>query len=128
MPKTTIYELPPDPNTPQRRRVEVGWQRDGSVQVGVTSLQPPPVPGSVTLGGPTSTTFASGGYLPPAMTTTVNTTLQPEPVLTPEQWAAIAGADDTHWDGWFADLDRQQVNHLIRTLREARDKAFGRDE
>jgi hypothetical protein len=32
------------------------------------------------------------------------------------------------WDGWFIDLDRYQINQLIRFLREARDKAFGRDE
>jgi hypothetical protein len=32
------------------------------------------------------------------------------------------------WDGEFVDLDRRQINELIRALREARDKAFGRDE
>ncbi len=32
------------------------------------------------------------------------------------------------WAGQFVDLDRDQINHLIRTLREARDRAFGRDE
>lgn len=30
--------------------------------------------------------------------------------------------------GWFCDLDRAGINHLIRILRTARDKAFGRDE
>lgn len=32
------------------------------------------------------------------------------------------------FDGWHADLDRAGVNRLIRTLRRARDQAFGRDE
>lgn len=30
--------------------------------------------------------------------------------------------------GWFADLDRGQINYMIRLLRRARDQAFGRDE
>lgn len=29
--------------------------------------------------------------------------------------------------GWFAHLDREGVNRLIRTLRRARDQAFGAD-
>jgi hypothetical protein len=32
------------------------------------------------------------------------------------------------WQGDFADLDRTQLNHLIRQLRTARDQAFGKDE
>lgn len=31
-------------------------------------------------------------------------------------------------DGTWSDLDRAGVNNLIRALREARDKAYGRDE
>jgi hypothetical protein len=30
--------------------------------------------------------------------------------------------------GYHADLDRARINELIRTLRKARDQAFGRDE
>jgi hypothetical protein len=30
-------------------------------------------------------------------------------------------------DGLFADLDRDQINKLIRTLRRARDAAYGAD-
>lgn len=30
--------------------------------------------------------------------------------------------------GWYTHLDRYDTNRLIRTLRTARDKAFGRDE
>jgi hypothetical protein len=32
------------------------------------------------------------------------------------------------WDGPFVDLTRDQINHLIKQLRVARDQAFGRDE
>jgi hypothetical protein len=30
--------------------------------------------------------------------------------------------------GWFVQLDRAGINHLIRSLRKARDQSFGRDE
>lgn len=30
-------------------------------------------------------------------------------------------------NGWFATLNRENINHLIRTLRKARDQAFGAD-
>jgi hypothetical protein len=32
------------------------------------------------------------------------------------------------WQGEFLQLERDQVNHLIRQLRIARDQAYGRDE
>lgn len=32
------------------------------------------------------------------------------------------------WQGQFMDLDRSQINQLIRHLRECRDKSYGRDE
>lgn len=31
-------------------------------------------------------------------------------------------------DGFYVDLDRREINELIRHLRRARDRAFGRDE
>lgn len=31
-------------------------------------------------------------------------------------------------NGWFVQLDRTGINDLIRGLRQARDKAYGRDE
>jgi hypothetical protein len=30
-------------------------------------------------------------------------------------------------NGWFAQMDRQSINRLIRVLRNARDSAFGKD-
>lgn len=36
---------------------------------------------------------------------------------------------ETHvTDGYHVDIDRTQINALIRNLRRARDQAFGRDE
>ncbi len=35
---------------------------------------------------------------------------------------------DSVWDGQWVDLDRRGINNLIRVLREARDKAYGRDQ
>jgi hypothetical protein len=32
------------------------------------------------------------------------------------------------WRGDFIPLERDQVNHLIRQLRAARDQAYGKDE
>lgn len=30
--------------------------------------------------------------------------------------------------GWYVDLERREINQLIRVLRRSRDQAFGRDE
>ncbi len=36
--------------------------------------------------------------------------------------------DQPNWQGPWIGLDRHQINELIRTLRQARDSAYGRDE
>lgn len=41
---------------------------------------------------------------------------------------AAPDPDGWTWDGQHTDLDRHGLNKLIRALREARDKAYGRDE
>lgn len=42
------------------------------------------------------------------------------------------GTRDTYEDfpftGWYASLNRRELNSLIRVLRRARDAAFGKDE
>lgn len=51
--------------------------------------------------------------------------------LTPEQIdQVVAILTEPHSGalGWFTHLDRYDTNRLIRTLRRARDVAFGRDE
>lgn len=92
MPKMSIYQAASGPGGVQQLRTEVGWNREGTVQVGTTKL----VDGA----DPTSE------YLP----------------------AADGQPPRPAWEGWNMDLDRGQINQLIRVLREARDKAFGRDE
>lgn len=45
--------------------------------------------------------------------------------------AGATGEAASAWDelgGAWHDLDRSGINNLIRALREARDKAYGRDE
>lgn len=83
----------------QDRRVEIGWWPNGGVQVGTTHRQP------------------------------VKLTSAPsEAVMTATGARATPDADGWTWDGQFTDLDRHGINQLIRALREARDKAYGRDE
>lgn len=41
----------------------------------------------------------------------------------------VGGDNRPEWRGnSYVDLDRHGINQLIRALREARDKAYGRDE
>lgn len=41
----------------------------------------------------------------------------------------VDGPNEPEWKSdTYVDLDRQGINNLIRALREARDKAYGRDE
>jgi hypothetical protein len=51
------------------------------------------------------------------------------------QVASVGRATVTHdaleipeGDGWYVTLDRRGINELIRNLRRARDRAYGRDE
>lgn len=50
----------------------------------------------------------------------------------PFRWSQVDGAtieDTDHvFDGWYMQLDRRQINQLIRHLRRARDNALGKDE
>jgi hypothetical protein len=41
----------------------------------------------------------------------------------------VGDSPETHFtDGMYVDLDRNEINRLIRNLRRARDQAFGKDE
>lgn len=83
------------------RRVEVGWHPNGSVQIGTTLRNP------VKLDSAGTATTASASTKP---------------------YADVSADGGWRWEGQFADLDRHGINNLIRALREARDKAYGRDE
>jgi hypothetical protein len=68
-----------------------------------------------------------------------NTTVADAPVRVEVGWRSgsdvqiatttrTAEGDEPAWDGQWIDLDRNGCNQLIRALREARDRAYGRDE
>ena len=52
----------------------------------------------------------------------------------PRDWwerfiASYEGSPEAHhFAAWTAVLDRREINHMIRTLRRARDAAYGNDE
>lgn len=49
--------------------------------------------------------------------------------MLPGQQVHVVDSPPSPFDGWYATLgSRAEVNRLIRTLRTARDQAFGRDE
>ncbi len=98
MPKINVYAFRDD-----SRRVEVGWQPNGGVQVGSVLRNPVKVdaPEGVTVSSSVGASQVRGGTV---------------------------DGDGWTWEGQFTDLDRHGINQLIRALREARDKAYGRDE
>ena len=102
MPKERIQSR----NTPTLD-VTVGWSRDGGVQVATVAAD-----ADRRLRGWAETPTAQ-----PVGITVSGADLVSQP-----------GTSFTRFDGWHVDLDRDQVNTLIRVLRRARDQAFGRDE
>jgi hypothetical protein len=103
VPKEAVYS-----HSDQRTKVEVGWARDRFVQVGsLRQAEPAGVVAYTSSDFPVMNTVGAavvvtGGIVPP----------EPEP----------------EWAGQFVDLDRHGLNQLIRSLRRARDQAYGRDE
>ncbi len=77
------------------------------------------------------TLYDTGGWLPPGITTVLNATNRPEPVLTGQQWDTVTGGrDDDDYDGARgiralhlhevnADLSEaiDKVNHTVRVLQ-----------
>lgn len=97
MPKENVNS-----STSTDRRVEVCWHadpaNDGSGHVQVASVHHP-------------------GQSPANLAYTT----MPATVTT-----SSAAYPDTE-SGWYVDLDREQINRLIRVLRRARDAAYGAD-
>lgn len=123
MPKFSIYEGADHPGGEQRVRCEIGWAKGYDVQIAVTEL----AEGLESAGDETSfddspartTITVSGGVV----TQGTATHASPASVL------AVAGTpSEFAWRGRHMRLSRQQINTLIRTLRDARDAAYGRDE
>jgi hypothetical protein len=107
MPKHNIYPLagrflavPPAEGEPlpPSGRLELHWQRDTYVQLA-------------------STRWAGD----PAKIDTTQEFLPPESDTGSEPMRPA-------WEGFFVDLDRGGINHLIKQLRAARDQAYGKDE
>lgn len=103
MPKEVVYGqgLPygtPEKPGPARSIVEVGWHPGSHVQVATRCVR------------------ADDGMVYEA---------QPGEPGADED---LAGQSIPRTHGFYVDLDRQGINLLIRNLRLARDKAFGRDE
>ncbi len=103
MPKEVIYD------ECSLYDVHVGWSKDGGyLQVGIETQD--------------------GNSIAKHLYDTM-----PEPGTAQGGWGE--GKDETHvnqglagFTGLWGSLDRAGVNRLIRTLRKARDEAFGRDE
>lgn len=125
MPKFSIYEGAGNPNDDQRVRCEIGWTKGYDVQIGVTEL----AEGLEAAGGPsevfddsptnTTITVSDGAVTHGTATHGSATPVKPGP---------LAGPAEPAWQGRRMHLSRSQINTLIRTLREARDAAYGRDE
>jgi hypothetical protein len=107
MAKHYIYPAPNPDGSNADRRIELHWQRDGSVQLASTRFAGQ---GQVDT---TITYLTQGGEHIPAQVPGANT---------------HSGDTPLAWPGEYVDLNRDQVNHLIKQLRIARDQAFGRDE
>ncbi len=98
MPKINMYPHPNPDGTDATRRIELGWTPRG-------------MGGGVQLGVT---------QLDPHAGDNRNREFMPG--------ADAAAPYEPVWKGQFVDLDRDQINDLIRHLRECRDKSFGRDE
>lgn len=107
MPKHNIYPkaghllaVPPAEGEPlpPAGRLELHWQRDQYVQLASTRW----------VGDPAK----------------IDTTLE----FLPREGAASTEPARRAWEGFFVDLDRGGINHLIKQLRMARDQAYGKDE
>lgn len=110
MPKEIIHSSIAESNSEPVRTV-VGWSREpGHVEIAVQFPHPLPRPNTRTI---------------PEM-------LRAE--LTDPKWSGDSNYAYTlnqmiavYADGWYCHLDRAGVNRLIRTLRKARDAAYGAD-
>jgi hypothetical protein len=110
MPKKMIYpDRHPDSPLPERR-IEIGWHKPphGSVQVGSTRKAAP--------GVGEHDVWLNESNSQPGVTWSTGTEF------------FVTGDPLPAWEGQHVELSRDEINQLIRALREARDQAYGRDE
>lgn len=115
MPKTSIYAATYPGDLSRQIRCEIGWARGYDVQIAVTQLAEgcEPTDEFVTH-DETALTITAGGHLVPQAATIAN--------------GPTGDALQPAWQGQRMTLSREQINNLIRALRDARDAAYGRDE
>ncbi len=133
MPKEIIHASTPTATT---FNVAVGWANDRDVQVGITSTDGRSL--LTILYGSDDQLLALGlamrALVQHADATSASNSELGRSLLDQmeaeigtgvgEEWVPFGAAYNSTW----ADLDRQQCNRLIRTLRKARDAAYGQDE
>lgn len=88
--------------------VIVGWNKEGCVQVATTA---PDADERLRAWTEVGQAVAPAGI-----------------TMTGAEFVTPAGSSFKMFDGWHVELERHEVNDLIRLLRRARDAAFGRDE
>ncbi len=102
MPKHYIYPQPNPDGTNAESRLELHWQRDNGVQITTTKWA-----------GLAGKVDHDVTYLAEALGTAITTSTAEVPLA---------------WQGQAVELTRDQINHLIRELRIARDQAYGKNE
>ena len=139
MPKINIYQDGDFADQPQNTRCEVGWVKGRTVRIAVTRIGVGFSPGDEYAMLPQATAKGMNLSYPGAATSTGSAFPEaPAQGLHPSYPAAVesggpppeadAAVRVDAWQGFHMDLSRQQINLLIRTLRGARDAAYGRDE
>lgn len=96
----------PSPGAPDPSHVRVQWEHEREVQIAVLN---PDSGFDWSMLNPIPTRYSSQGF-------------------TVEAPALAQQHEPAKFDGFWITLDRYNLNRLIRTLRRARDTAYGRDE
>ena len=67
------------------------------------------------------TLYDSGGWLPPGLTTVLNATNRPEPVMTGQAWDELVNARTTEYDGGRRGIDELHIHEVATDMGEAID-------
>lgn len=136
MPREVVK--PSTPRSDDPFIIKVGWDANGAVQIGVESDEMRSLAWKLWGGAGThdqsAHTIPLGKAVLDAVSAADEELRQPTPADVQRRNDVVArhvlDAFDTAgcFYGVWADLDRQQINRLIRLLRRARDAAYGADE
>jgi hypothetical protein len=114
MPKDRIYD------SSELFDIEIGWARDHSVQLGIITHDGRSL--AAWLAGQGA---LDGGHVPPGHPQTWAAVNDGVPTLPNDEPKA---EDLPQFSSLWASLDRAAINRLIKSLRKARDAAYGADE